>query len=165
MDRRRCQICNWITTLVSEWVSEWLEVGMPVGETKKKRKTIKINAPIENGNKSLSRSSELPGIDSDAHCSDQVCTRRKESRVSFVILTCFSFFFRFLDQSGSNQGRSEALFFFLFFYYSPSPNIQIFRWPRSKIHSGRNTIQNNIDANLSVRASCRGEKSDQNEVS
>lgn len=146
-------------------ISEWVKSVCLSARTKKKRekRKRKINTPIENGNKSLSRSSELPGIDSDAHCSDQVCTRRKESRVSFVISTCFSFLFR--SSSGSNQGGSKALFFFLFFYYSPSPNIQIFRWPSSKIHSGRNTIQNNIDANLSVRASCRGEKSDQNEVS
>lgn len=87
---------------------------MPVGETKKKeKKGGKSNEPIENGNKSLSRSSELPGIDSNSYCSDQVCTRRKESRVSFVISIFFSFFFVF-DQSGSNQAGSEALFLFFF---------------------------------------------------
>lgn len=84
-------------------MSEWFEIGsMPVGENKKKNERKKekkkrkrnINTPIENGNKSLGRSSELPGIDSDAHCSDQVCTR-KESRVSFMIPICFSFSFFF----------------------------------------------------------------------
>lgn len=88
-------------------MSEWLEISsMLVGENKKKRKGRekggKINEPIENGNKSLSRSSELPGIDSNSHCSDQVCTRRKESRVSLWFQFAF-LSFRFRSSSGSNQ--------------------------------------------------------------
>lgn len=94
---------------------------------KRKKKKERLNAPIENGNESLSCSSELPGIDSNSYCSDQVCTRRKESRVSLWFQFAF-LSFRFRSSSGSNQGESEALFFFFSFFFSTTHPLLIFKY-------------------------------------